>query len=237
MTITGILFDKDGTLFDFNGTWCRFTELLLTDLADGDTDRATALGRAVGYDLTTRRFAPDSPIIAHTPDEIALDLLPHLPGKTVAALVAQMNALSAEVGPVPATALAPLLDHLRARGLKLGVATNDAEAAARAQLVSLGLADHFDYIAGFDTGHGGKPQPGMLLAFAVAHGLTPSEVLMVGDSRHDLIAGRAAGMRTLAVLTGIAETADLAPLAEAVLPDIGHLPGWLDAHGHRKSGD
>jgi len=36
-------------------------------------------------------------------------------------------------------------------------------------------------------------------------------------------------MRPVAVLTGIAPAADLAPLAEAVLPDIGALPGWIDA--------
>ena len=51
---------------------------------------------------------------------------------------------------------------------------------------------------------------------------------MVGDSRHDLISGRAAGMATVAVLTGIAGAGELAPHADVVLPDIGHLPGWLD---------
>jgi phosphoglycolate phosphatase len=54
-------------------------------------------------------------------------------------------------------------------------------------------------------------------------------VAMVGDSRHDLQAGRAAGMRTVAVLTGIAKAADLADLADVILPDIGALPAWLDA--------
>ena len=51
---------------------------------------------------------------------------------------------------------------------------------------------------------------------------------MVGDSAHDLIAGRAAGMRTLAVLTGVAGSDELAPLADAVLADIGAIPGWLE---------
>ena len=50
---------------------------------------------------------------------------------------------------------------------------------------------------------------------------------MVGDSRHDLIAGRAAGMRTIGVLTGMARAEDLADLADVVLPDIGHIPVWL----------
>ena len=84
-----------------------------------------------------------------------------------------------------------------------------------------------DFIAGCDSGHGAKPQPGQLLAFAERIGLSPDRIVMVGDSTHDLIAGRSAGMQTVAVLTGLAEAAVLAPYADAVLPDIGHLPAWL----------
>ncbi|TMV83361.1 HAD family hydrolase [Thioclava sp. BHET1] len=226
--ISGILFDKDGTLFDFKATWARFTEALLLDLAEGDADRAAALGLAVGYDLQRGEFELDSPVIAETPEVIAMALLPHLPGKGMAGLVAQMNAMSAVADLVQAAPLAQLLARLKGRGLKVGVATNDAEAAARAQLQSIGVADMFDFIAGFDSGHGGKPAPGMLLAFAQSCGLDPAEVLMVGDSRHDLQAGRAAGMRVIGVLTGPAPAAELAGLAETVLPDIGHLPDWLD---------
>ena len=88
---------------------------------------------------------------------------------------------------------------------------------------------HLDFIAGFDSGHGAKPAPGPLLAFARAVAVDPARVVMVGDSPHDLIAGRAAGMQTIGVLTGTASRGDLAPLADLVLSDIGHIPGWLDA--------
>ena len=44
-------------------------------------------------------------------------------------------------------------------------------------------------------------------------------------------AGRAAGMKCVAVLTGIAEAAELAPHADVVLPDISHLGAWIDAQG------
>jgi phosphoglycolate phosphatase len=120
------------------------------------------------------------------------------------------------------------LTGLRDRGLRLGVATNDSEAPARQHLAAHGITDCFDFIVGYDSGHGPKPGPGMCLAFAAACGIAPGRIAMVGDSRHDLQAGRAAGMRTVAVLTGIAEARDLAPLADAVLPDIGALPDWLD---------
>jgi len=51
---------------------------------------------------------------------------------------------------------------------------------------------------------------------------------MVGDSTHDMAAGRAAGFTCVAVLTGVADAVDLAPHADAVLPDIAALGAWLD---------
>ena len=128
---------------------------------------------------------------------------------------------------VPAAALAPFLGGLRRSGLALGVATNDAEAPARAHLSDAGVADYFDFIAGYDSGHGAKPGAGPLLAFARAVGHPPGACAMVGDSLHDLHAARAAGMRAVGVLTGIASRAELAPMADVVLPSIADLPDWL----------
>ncbi|WP_343079701.1 HAD family hydrolase [Ostreiculturibacter nitratireducens] len=226
--IQGVLFDKDGTLFDFQATWSVWAKSLLLDLAAGAQAQAERLGRVIGYDFVEARFEPDSPVIAGTPVEIAEVLLPHLPGANPVALVSRMNALAATAPMAPSVPLAPFLNGLKAEGLRLGVATNDAEAPARAQLKAAGVEALFDFIAGSDSGHGAKPAPGQLLAFAAQHAIPPAHVVMVGDSRHDLVAGRAAGMRTVAVLTGIASEADLAPLAEVVLPNIGHLPHWLD---------
>ncbi|MGY6411839.1 MAG: HAD family hydrolase [Alkalilacustris sp.] len=227
-SIGGVVFDKDGTLYDFEATWGRWTLDLIAGLAQGDGALARRLAAAVGFDLAQRRFDPDSPVIAGTP-EAAADLLgPHLPGLPRAGLIARMNASAALAPLVEAAPLAPLLAGLKGRGLRLGVATNDAESAARAHLAVSGVCDAFDFIAGYDSGFGAKPAPGMLHGFVAATGLAAGRVAMVGDSLHDLAAGRAAGMVTVAVLTGPATAGDLAPLADAVLPDIGHLPGWLD---------
>lgn len=233
--IRGVLFDKDGTLFDFAATWSAWARSFLTDLAGGDDAFAARLGRAIGFDMATSVFAPDSPVIAHTPGEIAEALLPHLPGTGPAALVTRMNAAAAEARMVEAVPLRPLLGLLRGRGLRIGLVTNDGEVPARAHLVAAGVEPLFDYVAGFDSGHGAKPHPGPLMAFADRWGLEPAAVAMVGDSRHDLIAARAAGMRPVAVLSGLARAEDLAPLAEAVLPDIGHLPAWIDRVGVAES--
>ncbi len=224
--IDGLIFDKDGTLFDFRISWGRWAAGFLTSVANGP-DHAARLGRAIGFDPETLTFAPDSPVIAATAADIAAALVPHLPGHTVTSLTALIDETAGAAPMSEAVPLRPLLAALRADGLKLGVATNDSEAPARQHLAAHGITDCFDFIAGYDSGHGAKPGPGMCLAFAAALGLDAARVAMVGDSRHDLEAGRAAGMRTVAVLTGVAGRADLAPHADVVLPDIGAIPGWL----------
>lgn len=226
--IRGILFDKDGTLFDFEATWCGWAASMLTDLAGGDAVRAEALGRRIGFDMATRQFDPDSTVIAGTPDDVVRLLGPGVPELTASELTQALNSSAAAAPQVETVPLGPLLSGLRGAGFKLGVATNDAEAPARAHLVAAGQLDAFDFIAGYDSGYGGKPAPGMCLGFASAMGLEPGTVLMVGDSTHDLHAARAAGMPAVAVLTGPALRADLAPFADVVLPDIGGLPDYLN---------
>lgn len=227
--ICGIVFDKDGTLFDFQATWGAWARRLLLDLAGGDHACAAELGAVVGYDFAADRFCADSPVIAGTTAEIAERLLPHLPGASPLTLLARMNMLAAEAPQAEAVPLLPLLRQLKEAGLKIGLATNDAEGPARAHLSGAGVLDLFDFVAGFDSGHGAKPAAGQLLAFADLAGLDPASIAMVGDSRHDLHAARAAGMAAVAVLTGLAQRDDLEPHADAVLPDIGHLPDWLAA--------
>ncbi|KPQ08176.1 MAG: phosphoglycolate phosphatase [Rhodobacteraceae bacterium HLUCCA12] len=225
--IRAILFDKDGTLFDFQATWGAWAGQMIADLAGADRDLHDALAQTLAYDPLRRRFHAHSMVIAGTSEEVAERIAPLLPdgGGGVAALTARMARAAAHAPLAEAVPLRPLLSQLRNAGYRLGVATNDNESVARQHLA--GQSDLFDFICGFDSGHGGKPAPGMLLAFAAECGLAPESVLMVGDSRHDLDAGRAAGMATLAVLTGVATEADLAPHADAVRPDIGHLPGYL----------
>lgn len=224
--IEGLLFDKDGTLFDFRASWGRWAKDFLTRIAT-DAAHARRLGRAIGFDLDSGAFAPDSPVIAATAADIAAALQPELPGMTVAELTERIDASAGQAPMSEAVPLRPLLSALRGRGLRLGVATNDSEVPARRHLANHGITDCFDFISGYDSGHGAKPGPGMCLAFARALGLDPARVAMVGDSRHDLDAGRAAGMRVVAVLTGIAGREELEPHADVVLADIGALPDWL----------
>lgn len=229
--IQGLLFDKDGTLFDFHATWGAWTAGLIDHLARGapggpDPARA-ALAQAMGYDLAARAFRKDSKVIAGALSEVLEMIAPHLPHLTPAEIVATLHGAGKSAPQVPAANLPALLDGFLERGLTLGVATNDSEDSARAHLAAHGVLDRFGFVAGYDSGHGAKPAPGMARAFLAATGLSPDRVAMVGDSTHDMATGRAAGLWRVAVLTGPADAADLAPHADAVLPSIADLPAWL----------
>lgn len=225
--IRGLLFDKDGTLFDFHLSWSHWIAGLIDTLSEGVDARRAHIAECLEYDWENKRFLPGALSIAGTVKEQAAVLSPALPHWSTNAIERYLVQAAAHVAMVPAVPLAPLLTGFRASGLAVGLATNDAESAARRHLEGAEIIDKFDYIAGYDSGYGAKPAPGMCLGFAKAHGLDPATCVMVGDSAHDLVAGRAAGMVTVAVLTGMAGPAELAPLADAVLPDIGALPDWL----------
>jgi phosphoglycolate phosphatase len=67
----------------------------------------------------------------------------------------------------------------------------------------------------------------MALAFARFLGAEPSQIVMVGDSQHDLDCARAAGAIAVAVLSGPAERDVLEPHADFVVEHIGDLPKLL----------
>ena len=58
-TIQGLLFDKDGTLFDFAQSWGQCMANILGSLAP-DAEQQQHLGQVVGFDLGQMRFARDS---------------------------------------------------------------------------------------------------------------------------------------------------------------------------------
>ncbi|MDC0736691.1 HAD family hydrolase [Cognatishimia sp. SS12] len=227
LTASAVLFDKDGTLFDFNATWNGWTIGIIDYFSGGDADVASRIAAAIEFDLGSRQFLPTSPVIAGTNREAAELVASALPGQNVAEIEQHLAISASRADIVPAVPLSPYLNDLRSRGLKLGVMTNDTEMGAKAHLEAAGVIDRFDMVIGHDSGFGAKPDAAPLLAFAQHMGLAPHDVIMVGDSTHDLLAGRRAGMKTIGVLTGLATEDTLAPLADIVLPHIGHIPSLL----------
>ncbi|MEL7459469.1 MAG: HAD family hydrolase [Pseudomonadota bacterium] len=225
--IKALIFDKDGTLTDFTATWGAGARHIFDALVGDDTDRKRQLGAAIGFNWDEGTFVPGSVGVTGPETAVLERLAPLLPDYSRDALDITYYGAARQVVQRPVVELGPYFARLAAAGYRLGVVTNDAEAPARAHMQQHGVLAHLDFLAGFDSGHGAKPDPGPLLAFAAQTGVAPEDTLMIGDSHFDLQAARAAGMGAIGVLTGAASETELGALADAVLPDISHLPGWL----------
>ena len=143
----------------------------------------------------------------------------------------RLNRIFSEQGAEQATAvdgLAQTLAHLKASGRHLGVATADSHQGIINTLRAFDVLQHFDFLAGYDSGHGVKPEAGMVLAFCAQMQIEPADVAVVGDNRHDIEMGRNAGAGLcVGVLTGTSRREDLQSLADVVFDDIGGLMSLL----------
>jgi phosphoglycolate phosphatase len=233
--IKGILFDKDGTLIDFHATWLPILEEAALMTARGEAGRVPELMVSVGYDAGSGRVRSGSVIAAGDTRDLAEVWSVQAAGWHVEDLVIRLDALFTARGAAnsaPVTDLVRLFAALRGRGFRLGIATNDTAASALATIERFGLAVHLDFHCGYDSGHGSKPAPGMVHAFCAAAGLSPSEVAVVGDNKHDVDMGRAGGAGLLVgVLTGTSSRAELEPHADAVIDSVADLPALLERLG------
>jgi phosphoglycolate phosphatase len=232
--IRAILFDKDGTLFDFRRTWLaayRGAAAELAELAGLMPGFVDVLLSRHGYDPATDTFAAESPLLwATTRDQAVLwSAEPELAAipDVEQRLERHFSDLDA-YPPAPVTDLVGLFERLRGRGLKLGIATMDCIAATEATLVRAAARELIDFLACCDGGHGIKPDPGMVLGFCAAVDVSPREVAVVGDNLADLAMARAAGAGlAIAVLTGGCPAPALAAAADLVLPSIAELESAL----------
>jgi len=225
--VRAILFDKDGTLFDFTRSWYRWTSGMLLHFAHGDEAHASRVAEIIGIDWRNRTFHPWCTIIHGMPTELLDTLMAEFPGWDRDTMTTYIHDSSRNAEMVAYFPLHPLLDFLRNSGLTLGVATNDFGDIARDQLHDHRIDHLFAYIAGSDSGHGHKPEPGMLLEFCRQTGIPPAQTLMVGDTTIDMLAARAAGMTAIAVENGLQDARDLAAHAHHILASIAELPAWL----------
>jgi pyrophosphatase PpaX len=125
----------------------------------------------------------------------------------------------------------PLLDGLSSRGYRLGVVTSKMQHFARHGMRLFDLEKYFDVAVFHDDVTRHKPDPEPLLEAARRAGVPGSEAVYIGDSIHDVVAGRAAGMTTVAVLWGPFD----AEVLEAVTPD--HIVTTPDALLRLLTGD
>lgn len=112
-----------------------------------------------------------------------------------------------------------VLRAVRAAGLRQVLITNKPERFIVPILQHFAMLEYFDLYLGGDSLAQKKPHPLPLLHAAKTYGVSPADCAMVGDSRHDIGAGKAAGFITFALPDGYNHGEPIALSAPDVLLD------------------
>jgi HAD superfamily hydrolase (TIGR01509 family) len=97
------------------------------------------------------------------------------------------------------------------------------------ELQQFGLANYFTHIITAQDTHKPKPSPEALIKTLQAIDVQICDCLIIGDSVSDIKAGKAAGAKTAAVLSGLFSQQELAKLnPDLILKDVTQLPNFIE---------
>lgn len=122
----------------------------------------------------------------------------------------------------------------RLAGYKKAVISNKKEGLSRRLLEELGLSHHFDIVLGSDSVDERKPSPKPLLHIMGQLMVGPEEAVIVGDSQYDIQAGKAAGIKTIAVTYGYRGKGFLTA-ADLMIERMEDLPSELEKLGQDRA--
>jgi len=189
MTRPTIVFDLDGTLVDtapdlLDSLNYSLAHAGLPPVAEAELRSYVGMGGKVMIQraFAARREPLSDERLAELLDVFLEHYTRNIPGKSL---------------PWPGAVSA--LDRLERHGWLLAVCPNKYEALSQRLLTELGLAGRFGAICGQDTFAFRKPDPRHLILTIEAAGGDPGHALMVGDSRTDIDAAKAAGIPVVAV--------------------------------------
>lgn len=121
-----------------------------------------------------------------------------------------------------------LLTALKDNGLLLAALSNRTSHTLSALLRQTGLYDFFDVVIPSDHVVNPKPDPEIIFKACEILAVTPKDCVMIGDAPSDVLAGIAAGTRTIAVLVGIHEEASFADHApDYIVKTLADIPSII----------
>lgn len=232
-----IIFDKDGTLIEFNHFWGPRTEQWVNAMAAslqlGD-DFKNEMYDLIGYSLVNNQVRFESPLAV-----ASMDIIYILAGAVIskygvpwfqarvlaedcAAFTMSANLKLGEIA--PKGDLAGVMQQLRDAQISVAVVTNDDRQMTEKTLADLGIRDFVSIMVCGDDPVANKPAPDGIWAIAEQLSVTPDRIMMVGDSLSDMQFAENAGIAYRIGITSDQQAAAmLAARADAVISSVNDL--------------
>lgn len=238
MRADAIIFDKDGTLLDFDAFWVTVSVKALQDvLASLNEDPALLEDILAALGVQNGVTDIDGILCRGTyrqMGEAVYDIL-HRHGsaadcETVTSSVIaayERHSASGEVKPT-CPILPALLQELKKRGKKLAVVTTDNQKITTECLEKLGIKSFFDRIYTDSGDSPTKPHPFCALDFCRAMGVLPEHTVMVGDTMTDIRFAQNAGLTSVILTRTEKAKATFAPLADHTVTSLSELLDMID---------
>lgn len=233
MITKAIIFDKDGTLMDFDSFWLPVTHNVIEELkrdrkaaAISESEILNALG--VEDDITNINGVLCGGTYAQT-GRIMYDVLKSHGYKStineVTEFVTDSYHRNCEKGIVKPTCdnICEVLSKLKSYGIKLAVVTTDDPFVTKKCLQTLGIDTLIDRVYTDDDSFPAKPNPYCIFDFLKREGLSKSEVVMVGDTLTDIAFAKNGGIKVIGVAKSDANKKVLTGETSVIIPDISHI--------------
>jgi len=221
-----VIFDKDGTLIEYNkayGPWIEYRVDEIASRLSFKKDQVQKMYEFLGYDQQRHKVCGESSFVAWAPNEHIRDVLmtfikTHLDiGKTPIATIDKtvhdvFKDDTKGLGTISLinSGVSSLFNKLRENGIKVVVMTSDGRNSTEEQLKEHKLFHLVDFLVCGNDPNCRKPHPYGFIRACEVCGCSPDKAIMIGDTRADMLTGKAAGARlVIGVLSGCGTADDL----------------------------
>lgn len=183
----GAIFDMDGTLLDSMPVWKRLTAGYLEQF---------------GVHITDQEYAATEGMSQPEVAQFFIERYPSLPLNVQGLLDGMDELITARYAAIakPRAGVTAYLDGLRARGVKMAVATLTARRHAEKALRDRGMMDYFDFMLTIEDVGVSKWEPDIYLQSAARMGLTPAQCVVFEDAPYACTTAKRAGFYVCGVL-------------------------------------
>lgn len=233
MKTKAIIFDKDGTLIDFDAFWVSISkeavDKILNEIDANNID-ADEILKALGiHDGVTHingvlcygTYEEMAEVIYNVLKEHGVKI--ELSKVTKITIDAYHESIGVgEIKPI-CEGLSKTLEELKCKGIKLAVVTSDDYFGAKKCLDGLGITKYFDKICANDGIHPPKPNPYYIEEMCKEYNLYKEEIVMVGDTLTDTSFAKNGGIKVIGVAKNESNQNILKEVADCVIPDVSYI--------------